>query len=102
MKRYLKNNRHRMSEWEKENLWRSIEAETIETRGAHRPRRSFRPAFGLASGLAVLVVMISWWIGTTDPQRGFIGRDPGVVVLPPQMQTDQVEDRDPALDLKTR
>lgn len=97
MKRHLRNNRHELSDWEKENLWHAIEA---ETRGSGRPRRTFRPALGLAAAAALLVVAGAWWIGTSDPQRGFIGQDPGVVVLPPEMKVDQVEDRDPALDLR--
>ena len=102
MKRFLKHNRHQMNDWEKENLWRAIAQKTGQGRAqSGRPvRRSFRPALGLASAVAVLAVAVVWWIDTTDPNRGFIGGEPGVVVRPPEMKQDRMDDRDPAQDAR--
>ena len=99
MKRYLNRNRHQLSDWEKENLWRAIEAGTGggKARPGRNVQRSFRPALGLAAGVAVLAVAGAWWIGTTDPNRGFGSGSPGVVVLPPEYKVESDQARDPAL-----
>ncbi|MBU8870043.1 MAG: von Willebrand factor type A domain-containing protein [Gemmatimonadales bacterium] len=74
MKRYLNHEKHKLSDWEKENLWQSIGTGTpADGVGSQRPvRRSFQPALGLTATLAVLAVVAGWWIGTTDSNRGMI------------------------------
>ncbi len=95
MKRYLKKNRHSLSSGQKQELWLAI------SQNDSPARRSARPVWALSSVAAMLVVLVAWWYGTaTEKPRGIVGPNTGVVVLPPEMQTETIEVRDPAADAR--
>jgi Ca-activated chloride channel family protein len=73
MKRYLKNDRYRLTEHEAGNLWYSVRRELNGAEGGSPRRRGIRawpPALATVAVLAVAVVSVVWWQDGRAPAPG--------------------------------
>jgi len=66
MKRFFENNKHELDDLEREQLWQDIRRDTPPADHPHPGRRAFRPALGLTTALAAVVVLILW-LGNDAP-----------------------------------
>ena len=81
MKRHLKNDKFQLTDLERENLWHGIRGDLKAAGESDQPdsaRTSFKPDFGVAAAVALVVVVGSWWVGT-----GRLGQNDIVGGTPP-------------------
>ena len=77
MKRYLKNDRYRMTEHEAGNVWYAVRRELNGSGGGaagRRGMRAWRPAMATVAVLAVAVVSVVWWQDGRAPMPTQPGR----------------------------
>ena len=101
MKRFLNNNRYKLSDWERENIWQGIRRD-LKSEGRSSVFRTsrLRPALTAAVTVAALAVLGVWWIDSN--QAGKMGTThPGLFAEAPDTripEADLIEKKAPGTE----